>query len=81
MPCEGDQDKHGEHQSEKRDCGSDFSGDPIRPFSWKEIDAKFDKLAGGHATKKSREKIKNAVHSPEDTQVSDLMKMLSELKG
>jgi 2-methylcitrate dehydratase len=24
---------------------SDYTGDPIRPFSWKEIDAKFDKLA------------------------------------
>jgi hypothetical protein len=53
----------------------------LRPFSWKEIAAKFDKLAAGHATEKSREKIKNAVRSLEDIQVSDLTKMLSELKG
>jgi 2-methylcitrate dehydratase len=60
---------------------SDFAGDPIRPFSWKEIDAKFDKLAAGHATEKSREKIKNAVRSLENIQISDLMKMLSELQA
>jgi 2-methylcitrate dehydratase len=60
---------------------SDFAGGPIRPFSWKEIDAKFDKLAAGHATEKSREKIKNAVRSLENIQISDLMKMLSELQA
>jgi 2-methylcitrate dehydratase len=60
---------------------SDFAGDPIRPFSWNEIDAKFDKLAAGHATEKSREKIKNAVRSLENIQISDLMKMLSELQA
>jgi 2-methylcitrate dehydratase len=58
---------------------SDFAGDPIRPFSWNEIDAKFDKLAAGHANEISRQKIKNAVRSLEDMQVSDLMKILSEL--
>jgi 2-methylcitrate dehydratase PrpD len=60
---------------------SDYAGDPIRPFSWKEINAKFDKLAAGHATEKSREKIKNAVRCSKTIQVSDLTKMLSELKG
>jgi 2-methylcitrate dehydratase len=60
---------------------SDYAGDPIRPFSWKETDAKFDKLAAGHAIETSRQKIKDAVRSLEDIQVSDLMKILSELKG
>jgi hypothetical protein len=50
---------------------------PTRPFTWKEIDAKFDKLAAGHATEKSREKIKNAVRSLDDIQGSDLMEVLS----
>jgi hypothetical protein len=50
-----------------------------RPFTWKEIEAKFDKLAADHATEKSREEIKNAVRSLEDIQVSDLMKVLSAL--
>jgi 2-methylcitrate dehydratase len=60
---------------------SDFAGAPTRPFTWKEIEAKFDKLAAGNATEESRQKIKNAVHSLENIQVSDLMKILSELKG
>jgi 2-methylcitrate dehydratase len=60
---------------------SDFAGDPIRPFSWKEIDAKFDKLAADHATEVSRQKIKNAVRSLEDMQVRDLMKVLNELQA
>jgi hypothetical protein len=42
---------------------SDFARAPTRPFTWKEIEAKFDKLAAGHATEKSCEKVKNAVHS------------------
>jgi 2-methylcitrate dehydratase len=56
---------------------SDYAGAPTRPFTWKEIDAKFDKLAAGHATEKSREKIKNAVRSLDDIQVSDRMEVLS----
>jgi 2-methylcitrate dehydratase len=60
---------------------SDFSGDPVRPFSWKEVDSKFDKLAAGHATEKSRQKIKDAVRSLENIQITDLMKMLIELQA
>ena len=60
---------------------SDYAGAPTRPFTRKEIDAKFDKLAVGHATEESREKVKNAVRSLEDIQVSGLMKILCELKG
>jgi 2-methylcitrate dehydratase len=60
---------------------SDFSGDPVRPFSWKEVGSKFDKLAAGHATEKSRQKIKDAVRLLENIQITDLMKMLSELQA
>jgi 2-methylcitrate dehydratase len=59
---------------------SDFAGAPTQPFTWEEVEAKFDKLAAGHATEKSRQKVKNAVHSLEDIQLSDLMKILSELE-
>ena len=59
---------------------SDYAGAPTRPFTWKEIEAKFDKLVAGHATEKSCQAVKNAVRSLEDIQVSDLMKILSELK-
>jgi 2-methylcitrate dehydratase len=58
---------------------SDYAGAPTRPFTWKEIEVKFDKLAAGHATEKSREKIKNAVRSLEVIQVSDLMEVLSAI--
>ncbi|HME32649.1 MAG TPA: hypothetical protein VKG65_07865, partial [Terriglobales bacterium] len=58
---------------------SDYPGAPTRPFTWEEIEAKFDKLAGSHATEKSRQEIKNAVRSLENIQVSDLMKVLGEL--
>jgi 2-methylcitrate dehydratase len=60
---------------------SDFAGAPARPFSWEEIEAKFDRLVAGHATEKSCQSVKNAVRSLEDIQVSDLMKILSELEG
>lgn len=52
---------------------------PTQQFTWKEIEAKFDKLAADHATEKLREKIKNAVRSPEAIQVSDLMEVLSAI--
>jgi 2-methylcitrate dehydratase len=58
---------------------SAYPGGSNRPFSWSEIEAKFDKLATGHTTAKSRQTIKNAVRSLEDIQMSDLTKALSEL--
>jgi 2-methylcitrate dehydratase len=60
---------------------SDFAGAPTQPFTWEEIETKFDKLTAGNATEESREKVKSAVRSLEDLQVSDLMTILSELKG
>jgi 2-methylcitrate dehydratase len=58
---------------------SEYPGAPTRPFTWEEIEAKFDTLAASHATEKSRQEIKTAVRSLENIQVSDLMKVLSEL--
>ena len=58
---------------------SNYPGASNRPFTWAEIEAKFDKLATGHATEKSRQRIKDAVRSLENIQVSDLMQVLSEL--
>ena len=60
---------------------SDYPGASNRPFTWKEIEAKFDKLAAGRATEKSRQRIKNAVRSLEDIQVSELMNALSDIKA
>jgi 2-methylcitrate dehydratase len=59
---------------------SDYAGSPTRPFTWEEEEKKFDNLAAGHATNKSRQKINDAIRSLEKIQVSDLMKMLSELQ-
>jgi 2-methylcitrate dehydratase len=59
----------------------DFPGAPARPFAWNEIDAKFDKLTAANATQKSRQQIKDAVRSLENIQISDLMKMLGDLRG
>ena len=58
---------------------SDYPGAPARPFSRIEVAAKFDKLAAGHASEKSPEKIKNAVRLLEGVQVSNLMEVLSTL--
>jgi 2-methylcitrate dehydratase len=58
---------------------SAYPGASTRPFTWNETEAKFDKLATGHTTAKSRQTIKNAVRSLEDIQMSDLMKALSAL--
>jgi len=60
---------------------SDYPGASNRPFAWNEIEAKFDKLASGRATEKSRQKIKSAVRSLEDLQVSDLTNALRDLNG
>jgi 2-methylcitrate dehydratase len=60
---------------------TDFPGAPARPFAWNEIDAKFDKLTAANATEKSCQEIKDAVRSLEIIQISDLMKMLGDLRG
>jgi 2-methylcitrate dehydratase len=58
---------------------SNYPGFPTRPFSWQDIDAKFDKLVVGHVGAQVSQDIKNAVHSLEDLQVSDLTKLLGAI--
>jgi len=60
---------------------SDYPGASNQPFTWKEIEAKFDRLAASHASGKSCQTINNAVHSLEDIQINDLMKALSQLNS
>ena len=58
---------------------SDYPGFPTRPFTWHEVSAKFDKLAGGRIDADLRRDITNAVRSLEDIQVRDLTELLGEL--
>jgi 2-methylcitrate dehydratase len=58
---------------------SDYPGSANRPFTWKEIEAKFDKLAAGHADEKLCQEIKRAVRSLENIQVKALMRLLSKV--
>jgi 2-methylcitrate dehydratase len=59
---------------------SDFPGAPARPFTWKEIDAKFDKMVAARIDDGLSRKIKDAVCSLENIQVSELMKLLASAK-
>jgi 2-methylcitrate dehydratase len=59
---------------------SDFPGAPARPFTWKEIEAKFDKLVAARIDDGLSRKIKAAVRSLENIQVSELMKLLAFAK-
>src|SRR5580693_8694970 len=56
---------------------TDFPGAPAQPFTWKEIDAKFDKMAAGHIDEGLSQEIKDAVRSLESIQVSELMRLLA----
>ena len=60
---------------------SAYPGAPTRPFTWNEIEAKFDKLAIDHTTEKSRRDIKDAVRSLETIPVADLTKLLGRLNA
>ena len=60
---------------------SDFPGAPARPFTWKEIDAKFDKMVAGRIDEGLRQEIKDAVRSLESIQVSELMRLLAFAKS
>jgi 2-methylcitrate dehydratase len=56
---------------------SDFPGAPARPFTWKEIDAKFDRMVAARIDDGLSRKIKAAVCSLENIQISELMKLLA----
>jgi 2-methylcitrate dehydratase len=59
---------------------SDFPGAPARPFTWKEIDAKFDKMVAARIDDGLSQKIKDAVSSLENIRVRELMKLLASAK-
>jgi 2-methylcitrate dehydratase len=59
----------------------DYPGFPTRPFTWEEIEAKFDKLVGDRADAGLRKDIQAVVRSLESTQVKDLMKLLGRVKA
>src|SRR5579863_2247878 len=59
---------------------SDFPGAPARPFTWNEIDAKFDKMVAARIDDGLSRKIKDAVCSLENIQISELMKLLAFAK-
>jgi len=59
---------------------SDYPGFASRPFTWNDIDAKFDRLAAGHVSGQLGQAIKDAVRSLENTRISDLMKLLGDVK-
>jgi 2-methylcitrate dehydratase PrpD len=58
---------------------SAYPGSSARPFTWQEIEAKFEKLAAGRAPDNLLRQIKRAVRSLEDLQVSDLTKLLGTI--
>jgi 2-methylcitrate dehydratase PrpD len=59
---------------------SDYPGFATQPFTWKDMDAKLDKLAAGHAGEQLIQEIKDAVRSLEDAEIKDLTKLLGEVK-
>jgi 2-methylcitrate dehydratase len=60
---------------------SSYPGASNQPFTWAQVEAKFDKLSSSNSTAKSRQAIKNAVRSLEDIQTSELTRALSELNS
>jgi 2-methylcitrate dehydratase len=59
----------------------DYPGLASRPFTWDESVEKFDRLVTGRADPALSAEIKDAVHSIENIQVRDLMKLLAGVKA
>jgi 2-methylcitrate dehydratase len=59
----------------------DYPGLASRPFTWEDSVEKFDRLVVGRADEGLSREIKDAVHSLENIQVSDLMKLLDHVKA
>jgi 2-methylcitrate dehydratase len=55
----------------------DYPGFATRPFSWDEIEKKFDDLAGDRVDEGLRKEISGAVRSMESLRVKDLMSLLA----
>jgi 2-methylcitrate dehydratase len=60
---------------------NDYPGFPTRPFTWEDVDAKFDRLTAGRADDALGRDIKAAVRALESIQVKDLMKLLGLVKA
>jgi 2-methylcitrate dehydratase len=59
----------------------DYAGFQTRPFTWEEVGAKFDKLAGDRIDAALSQDIKAAVASLEKIQVKDLMNLLVRINA
>src|SRR5271163_606137 len=58
----------------------DYPGLASHPFTWEDSVEKFDRLVAGRADEGLCREIKDAVHSLENIQVRDLMKLLARVK-
>ena len=63
-------------QKEKRD----YEGFLTRPMRWATVLQKFDRLAARFADESLRREIADAVRRLEEIRVSDLMKLLAEVR-
>jgi 2-methylcitrate dehydratase len=59
----------------------DFPGLASHPFTWEDSVEKFDRLVAGRVKEGLCRKIKDAVRSPENIQVRDLMQLLGRVTG
>jgi 2-methylcitrate dehydratase len=59
----------------------DYPGLASHPFTWEDAVQKFDRLVAGRIDEELSREIKDAVHSVENIQVRDLMKLLGTVKA
>jgi 2-methylcitrate dehydratase len=59
----------------------DYPGLASHPFTWEDSVEKFDRLVAGRGDEGLFREIKDAVHSLENIQVRDLMKLLGRVKA
>jgi 2-methylcitrate dehydratase len=59
----------------------DYPGLASHPFTWEDAVHKFDTLVAGRLDETLSSEIKDAVHSMENVQVRDLMKLLGTVKA
>jgi 2-methylcitrate dehydratase len=59
----------------------DYPGLASHPFTWEDAVEKFDRLVAGRIDEELSREIKDAVHSVENIQVRDLMKLLGTVKA
>ena len=59
----------------------DYPGLASHPFTWEDAVEKFDRLVAGRMDEELSREIKDAVHSVENIQVRDLMKLLGSVEA